>query len=151
MFPLNLPAYDYKIKSEGLKPRIFDPIRKKYVLLTPEEWVRQHFINYLFTKKKYPLSLMKIEGGLKYNNQNKRSDIVVYNNQGKAVVLVECKAPDVKITADAFEQAARYNQQLKVDYIIVTNGIGHYCSSIDYEKGSFDFLEDVPGFDKLIV
>jgi hypothetical protein len=146
MVPLNLPSYDYKIKKEGSKVLIFDPIRKKYVVLTPEEWVRQHFINFLFIEKKYPLSLMKIEGGLKYNNQNKRSDIVIYNTLGKPSVLVECKAPDVNITSDVFEQASRYNQQLKVEYIIITNGLGHYCSSIDYKEGTFAFLQEIPEY-----
>lgn len=149
MIPLNLPAFDHKIKREGPRTQIFDPIRRKYVVLTPEEWVRQHFINYLKVEKNYPYSLMKIEGGLKFNHQNKRSDILVYNLKGQPAILVECKAPEVKVTAAVFEQAARYNQQLKVDYIIVTNGIGHYCSSINYLEGSFTFLEEIPEFDKL--
>jgi hypothetical protein len=146
MIALNLPEFKYTLQKDGDKIRIFDRIRKKYVVLTPEEWVRQHFINFLHTEKKYPLSLMKIESGIKYNNQFKRTDIVVYNNEGRPLVLVECKAPEINITADVFEQAARYNQNLKVDYIIVTNGLGHYCSSIDYKTNTFAFLKEIPEY-----
>ena len=119
---LNLPAYQYKIKTDGQRKQIFDRIRKKYVALTPEEWVRQHFINFLIEQKKYPESLMMVEMKLKYNRQQKRGDIVIYNNLGKPCVIVECKSPEIKITQDVFDQAARYNMTLKVEYLLVTNG-----------------------------
>ncbi len=146
MIQLNLPAYDYKIKKDGQRTQIFDKIRKKFVALTAEEWVRQHFINFLFIEKQYPLSLMKIEKGLKYNNQQKRTDIVIYNNKGLPSVIVECKAPGVKISADVFEQIARYNMQLKVALLIVTNGMDHYCCIIDYNTNSFTFIKEIPGY-----
>jgi hypothetical protein len=149
MIPLNLPAFEYKIKGEGSKSSIFDPIRRKYVALTPEEWVRQHFINFLHKEKAYPYSLMKVEGGLKYNSQAKRADIVIFNTSGIASVVVECKAPEVKINTEVFEQAARYNMELKAKYIIVTNGIGHYCCSMDYVLGAFAFLDNIPDFSAL--
>ncbi|HET6245250.1 MAG: type I restriction enzyme HsdR N-terminal domain-containing protein [Bacteroidetes bacterium] len=148
MIELNLPVYDYKIKKDGQRSQIFDKIRKKFVVLTPEEWVRQHFINFLSIEKNYPLSLMKIEKGLKYNNQIKRTDIVIYNNMGLPSVIVECKAPEVKINAAVFEQIARYNMQLKVDILIVTNGMDHYCCYIDYTTNSFTFIKEIPGYNE---
>ena len=107
------------MKSEGEKTYIFDVVRKKYLLLTPEEWVRQNFIHYLNKEKKYPLGLMGVEQMVKYNSLKTRADIVMYNTEGKANIIVECKAPDVKITQDTFNQIAKYNSQLKVKYLLV--------------------------------
>jgi type I site-specific restriction endonuclease len=144
MNSLNLPTFDYKIKSLGQRTQIFDRIRRKYVMLTPEEWVRQHVVNYLNEVKKYPLSLMKTETGLKYNTQQKRTDVVVYNISGSPQILVECKAPEISIKQDTFEQAARYNSTLKAEYIFISNGINHYCCKINHEEGNYSFLSELP-------
>jgi type I site-specific restriction endonuclease len=146
MLELNLPPYDYKLKKNDDKLYIFDVLRKKYVFLTPEEWVRQHFIHFLMNKYGYPKSLMKAEGGLKYNNLPKRTDLVVYDRQGKPYIVVECKDTLVKITQATFEQAAHYNFILKAPYLIVVNGLSYHCCYIDHAKQSFQFLEDIPYF-----
>lgn len=143
---LSLPIYKLKMKSEGEKTYIFDVVRKKYLLLTPEEWVRQNFIHYLNKEKKYPLGLMGVEQMVKYNSLKTRADIVMYNTEGKANIIVECKAPDVKITQDTFNQIAKYNSQLKVKYLLVTNGMNHYCCEMNYEKNEIVFLEEVPTY-----
>ncbi len=134
------------MKSEGEKTYIFDVVRKKYLLLTPEEWVRQNFIHYLNKEKKYPLGLMGVEQMVKYNSLKTRADIVMYNTEGKANIIVECKAPDVKITQDTFNQIAKYNSQLKVKYLMVTNGMNHYCCKMDYESNRITFLEEIPSY-----
>ena len=143
---LSLPIYKLKMKSDGEKTYIFDVVRKKYLLLTPEEWVRQNFIHYLNKEKKYPLGLMGVEQMVKYNSLKTRADIVMYNTEGKANIIVECKAPDVKITQDTFNQIAKYNSQLKVKYLLVTNGMNHYCCEMNYEKNEIVFLEEVPTY-----
>lgn len=134
------------MKSEGEKTYIFDVVRKKYLLLNPEEWVRQNFIHYLNKEKKYPLGLMGVEQMVKYNSLKTRADIVMYNTEGKANIIVECKAPDVKITQDTFNQIAKYNSQLKVKYLLVTNGMNHYCCKMDYESNRVTFLEEIPSY-----
>ena len=134
------------MKSDGEKTYIFDVVRKKYLLITPEEWVRQNFIHYLNKEKKYPLGLMGVEQMVKYNSLKTRADIVMYNTEGKANIIVECKAPDVKITQDTFNQIAKYNSQLKVKYLLVTNGMNHYCCKMDYESNRITFLEEIPSY-----
>lgn len=134
------------MKSDGEKTYIFDVVRKKYLLLTAEEWVRQNFIHYLNKEKKYPLGLMGVEQMVKYNSLKTRADIVMYNTEGKANIIVECKAPDVKITQDTFNQIAKYNSQLKVKYLLVTNGMNHYCCKMDYESNRITFLEEIPSY-----
>lgn len=146
MKTLNLPSYAYKIEEKTEKNTIFDIIRKKHVILTPEEWVRQHFVNYLIAHLQYPKTLISIEGGLQYNRMQKRSDIVVYNREGTPFMLVECKAPEVKISQKIFEQVAMYNQTLKANYIVVTNGMEIYCCHIDHETASFQFVNELPIF-----
>ena len=146
MEKLNLPQYPIKIKEEGGKQYIFDPIRKKYLVLQPEEWVRQNFIQFLIQEKQYPASLIEIEKGLKLNELTKRADIVVSDNYGKPSVLIECKAPKVKINQEVFEQIARYNNVFKVPFLIVTNGLDHYCAKIDFKSNSFEFLEEIPDY-----
>ena len=126
--------------------QIFDEVRKRYLKLTPEEWVRQNFIQYLNQEKKYPLGLMGVEKMVKYNNLKTRSDIVLYNTDGKANIIVECKSPDVHITQDTFYQIAKYNSKLKVKYLVVTNGMKHYCCKMDYENNNIEFLEEIPNF-----
>ncbi len=126
--------------------QIFDEVRKKYLKLTPEEWVRQNFIQYLNKEKKYPMGLMGVEKMVKYNNLKTRADIVLYNTEGKANIIVECKSPDVKITQDTFNQIAKYNSQLKVKYLLVTNGMKHYCCKMDYKTDQIVFLEEIPNY-----
>jgi len=147
---LNLPTYPFNIKSEGGRNLILDLIRRKYVALTPEEWVRQNFIQYLNKEKSYPLSLMSVETGFVLYEVNKRSDILIHNRQGNAIALVECKAPEVKITRDAFEQIVRYNLKYELNILMVTNGLQHYCSRVNHIDHSFEFLKEVPNFDQLI-
>lgn len=149
MQKLNLPAYNIKIKNEGEKTFVFDPFRKKLVVLTPEEWVRQHFLNFLTTEKNYPASLIAVEKSLKVNNLEKRTDIVLYNKMHQPHLIVECKAPDITITQAVFEQVARYNITLKTPYLIVTNGISHYCCKINFTDNSFQFIENIPDFQSL--
>ncbi|MAX05145.1 MAG: restriction endonuclease subunit R [Flavobacteriales bacterium] len=146
-FPkLNLPNVVLKTKLVEGTTQVFDVVRKKYFKLTLEEWVRQHFIHYLNQDKNYPLGLMGVEKMIKYNNLKTRADIVIYNINREPSMLVECKAPDIKITQDAFDQIARYNFSLRVRYLVVTNGIQHFCCSMDYEKPMISFLEDIPSY-----
>jgi len=149
MGPLNLPEYSFKIRSEGNKEKIFDPIRKKYVHLTPEEWVRQNFIQYLIIDRAYPASLISVELFFKVNRLGKRSDIVVYNNAGNPVVIVECKSPNVNIGQDTFDQIAKYNINFKVNYLIVTNGLKHYCCKYDHDKIQYAFMAEIPLYNDL--
>ena|SRR5690606_17676834 len=142
--PLNLPAYPSKITQKLGKFFIFDELRRKHLVLTPEEWVRQHWIHYLHTHKNYPKSLMKIEGGLKFNELQRRSDLLVYNNKGEKILLAEFKAPTVKITENTFRQIANYNSIHKIPLLLVSNGIKHYYCKIDFALGTFDFLAELP-------
>jgi len=146
MYKLNLPQFDYKLKKADGKVWIFDGIRKKFIVLTPEEWVRQHFIHYLIADKKYPRSLIKVEGGLLYNALQKRTDIVVYSRQGKPWMIVECKSPTLKVSAATLSQVSVYNSTLKADFISVTNGLIHLCARIDWDKRATTLLEDTPPF-----
>jgi hypothetical protein len=131
---LDFPVFDFKIKGVEGQEKIFDPVRKKYVALTPEEWVRQHAIAYLHTQLGYPFGLMAVEKKLVYNQLVKRADIVAYNNSGKPLMIVECKSYEVKMSQDVFHQILRYNLKLKVKVILVTNGIVHHCCRFDGEK-----------------
>ena len=144
MEQLNLPTYKFKLKKEGEIIKIFDGIRKKYVVLTPEEWVRQNFLEYLIQEKKFPASLIAVEAGLKYNQLQKRADVLVYDKSGNPFLMVECKASSVKITQDTFDQIARYNIVFKVKYLVVTNGLNHFCCVMDYTDNSYKYLETIP-------
>mgnify|MGYP000454050421 CR=1 FL=1 len=146
MQKLNLPSYTFKLKSNEKHTLIFDNLRKKYLVLTPEEWVRQHYVQYLVLEKKYPVSLIALEKQLTINNLKKRTDIVVYNKDGQPEIVVECKAPHIKISQDTFDQIARYNLQLKAKYLIVTNGLEHYYCSMDFENGNYQFLKEIPNY-----
>lgn len=146
MESLNLPTYSFNLKLIEQRKYIFDFIRKKYVILTPEEWVRQNFLKYLVEEKKYPASLIFVEMEFKLNTLSKRCDAVVFNRNGEPKVIVECKASSVKIDKLVFEQIARYNMQLKVDYLIVTNGLKHFCCKIDFENQSYAFLKEIPDY-----
>ena len=143
---LNLPNATLKTKLVGGTTQVFDAVRKKYLVLTPEEWVRQHFIHYLNSEKKYPLGLMGVEQMVKYNEQSTRADIVLYTSEGNPNMIVECKAPKVKITQDTFNQIAKYNFKLRVDFLVVTNGMQHFCCAMDYENNKITFLEEIPHF-----
>ncbi len=150
MQELNLPNFDFKTRTNNKgKIEIFDNIRKKYITLTPEENVRQHFIQYLINYKSFPSSLMAVEKGLKVNHRHKRTDIVQYNTSGRAILIIECKAPNIKIDENTFSQAAMYNMEMKVDYLIMTNGINHYCGKIDYSKQNINYLPDIPNYNEL--
>ena len=147
MKKLNLPEFPAKVKQVDGKVMIFDIIRKKHVQLTPEEWVRQNFINFLINFLDYPKSLIKVESGLRYNRLLKRSDILVFNRDAEPLLLVECKSPDSKITQNVVDQAAVYNRSLKAGYLLVTNGIQHLCWKIS-ENGN-QLLEEIPRYDDL--
>lgn len=146
MQPLNLPTYKFRIKSNENKFAIFDMIRKKYVVLTPEEWVRQHFISYLIEEKNYPISLIAVEKKLSINNLTKRTDILVFNTLGNPEIIVECKAPSIKITQDTFDQIARYNLKLNANYLIVSNGLDHFFCKMDTKNERYIFLENIPNY-----
>ena len=150
MLQLNLPIFQPKLKKTDGELYIFDQIRKKYLILTPEEWVRQNFLNYLIYHKGYPLSLMENEAIIKLNNMTRRCDTVVYNNKLKPLVIVEYKRPDVTIDQQVFDQIVRYNIVLRVDYLIVSNGLEHFCCKMDYETQKYSFLSVVPEYGELI-
>lgn len=146
---LNLPNYPFKISQRDSLIYIFDEIRKKHLVLTPEEWVRQHFIQFLVKERDFPTALLQIEGGLKLNQTQKRNDILVFNRNGQKLMVIECKAPKVKITQAVFDQAARYNSVHKTPWIAVTNGLQHYYAKIDHQNQSFAFIEDCPFYSNL--
>ena len=146
MIKLNLPTYNFKLKSKENKTLIFDKLRKKYMVLTPEEWVRQHFVHFLIDKKNYPTSLIALEKQLTINNRKKRTDILVFNTEGTPEIIVECKAPTIKITQDTFDQIARYNLKLKANFLIVTNGLVHFYCKMDFENETYIFLKEIPDY-----
>jgi len=146
MEKLNLPEYALKTRRTDGVQQIWDPVRKKYLVLTPEEWVRQNFLMFLIKELGYPLTLMKHEGGVKYNGRQKRTDILAYDSYGDPVLLVECKASYVKIDSAVFEQAAIYNKQLKAKYLAVTNGLQHFCCQQDFSSGKIHFFEELPHY-----
>jgi hypothetical protein len=150
MEELNLPSYELKLKVVDGKIFVFDIVRKRYVVLTPEERVRQMILVFLIKDKEYPKSLLAVEKKIVLNTLTKRCDIVVYDKQGEALMIVECKAPNIDITQEAFDQVARYNMKLKVKYLLVTNGLKHYCCFIDFEKSNYFFLEEIPEYYKMI-
>jgi hypothetical protein len=149
MLLLNLPSYHPKVFLKKGKYFIFDPIRLKRVALTPEEWVRQHFVNYLITEKQYPKDLIANEVAISLNSLSKRCDTVVYNRFLEPLAIIEYKAPTVSITQEVFEQIARYNITLRVKYLIVSNGLKHYCCAIDYIKQTCHYLEEIPDYHTL--
>ena len=148
MLPLNFPDYNFRFKNSENNIFIFDVIRKKFVVLQPEEWVRQHAVNYLINEKKYPKSLVNVEKQLTVNNMSKRYDIVVFHTTGKINLLIECKAPQITIDQKTFDQIARYNLQLEADYLMVTNGLNHFYCKMDYDSEKYMFLRDIPEFSR---
>jgi len=151
MRKLNLPAYEFRYKTEGEMHFVLDVYRKRFVKLTPEEEVRQRFARYLVEEKGYPASLIMTEYSLKLNKLSRRCDILVHKPAGHPALLVECKAPEVKISQASFDQVARYNLAFKVSYLIVTNGLKHYCCQIDFETEKITFLKEIPAYESLIV
>ena len=149
MLALNLPRYAVKVTEKDGKRSILDIVRRKYVALTPEEWVRQHFVNYLITEKIYPKELLANEVNIKLNGTSKRCDTVVYNRFLVPLMIVEYKAPSVEITSAVFDQIVRYNMVLHVTYLTVSNGIRHFCCKIDYDKQCYTFLEAIPEYSML--
>ncbi|MDG2151515.1 MAG: type I restriction enzyme HsdR N-terminal domain-containing protein [Polaribacter sp.] len=146
MQKLNLPTYNFKLKSNQNKTLIFDKLRKKYLVLTPEEWVRQHFVQFLIDEKKYPTSLIALEKQLTFNNLKKRSDILIFDKKGNHEIIVECKAPTIKITQDTFDQIARYNLKLKAKFLVVTNGLEHFYCKMDFKNKTYIFLKEIPNY-----
>ncbi len=146
MQQLNFPAYSFRFKNSENKAYIFDEIRKKFVVLQPEEWVRQHTVQWLLQEKGFPKSLINIEKELKVNGLRKRYDIVVYRPDGSISLLVECKAPSIKIDQQTFDQIARYNMVLKGELLMVTNGLSHFFCEMDYENEKYVFLRDIPSY-----
>lgn len=141
---LNFPAFEFRIEKSGDKLMIFDHVRKKWVSLTPEEWVRQHMVRYLIDFKAYPRSLIRVESGLKYDKLSKRSDVLVYDQSGAPFLVVECKAPDAALDNKVIHQAAVYSKALKVKYVGISNGLRHYCWAVDHENETSSILSDFP-------
>lgn len=146
---LNLPAYDFTIRQIDGKAMIFDPVRQKYVRLTPEEWVRQHFVQYLVQEQGVPQALVAVETGFVYQGMQRRADVVVYDRQGRPLMMVECKAPEVEVGQDVFDQVARYNKVVQARYLVVTNGLVHYCCALDRARHTYRFLEALPRYEAL--
>ena len=149
MKALNLPEYKFTFKEEDKKTKIFDFIRKKYLVLTPEEWVRQHVVKFLIEERNFPAGLIALERGLKLNGLQKRTDILAYSKKGNPILMVECKAPEVKINQAVFDQIGRYNITFKLPYLVVTNGLQHYCAKIDFTEKRFSFLKEIPYYNEL--
>ncbi|MCP4976388.1 MAG: type I restriction enzyme HsdR N-terminal domain-containing protein [Maribacter sp.] len=148
MQQLNFPAYDFRFKNSKNKVHIFDTIRKKFVILQPEEWVRQNVVQFLIHEKNYPKSLINVEKQLTVNSMKKRYDIVVFDPYGNITVLVECKSPKITITQQTFDQIASYNMQIKAEFLMVTNGLKHFYCKLDYGKEKYTFLEQIPDFSR---
>ena len=146
MTALNLPPFEHQLQHRAGKVAIFDSIRRKYVALTPEEWVRQHFVHYLIDQLAYPKALISVETGLRYNQLARRSDVLVHDRDGAPFMVVECKAPTVRLSSRAFEQVAVYGQSLRARYLTVTNGLDHYCCRMDYATGTYAFQAALPEF-----
>jgi hypothetical protein len=150
MQTLNLPVAELRIRTNGDKQEVFDSVRKLFVALTPEEWVRQHFIHYLAVHRNVPRSLIAVEASLRVNRLKKRSDIVVYGKEGNPCLIVECKAPEVAVTQAVFDQVAIYNMALKVPFLAVTNGLVHFACHIDHASGTILFLKEIPVYKDLV-
>lgn len=144
MQKLNFPEYSFRFKNSENKVLIFDEIRKKFVVLTPEEWVRQHVIKFLLQEKKYPKSYINVEKNIKINGLTKRYDVVIFNPDGSIFLLVECKAPEVSITQNVFDQIARYNLKLNAQHLMVTNGLNNYFCQMDFLNEKYIFLKELP-------
>lgn len=147
MQKLNFSDYSFRFKNSENKVSVFDEIRKKFIVLTPEEWVRIHVVQFLIQEKNYPKSLINVEKLIRINTISKRYDIVVYQPNGEIFLLIECKKPDVSINQFVFDQIARYNLTLKAKYLMVTNGLNHYFCQMDFEQERYVFLKDIPDYE----
>lgn len=147
MKKLNFPSYSFRFKNRENKTLIFDEIRKKFVVLNPEEWVRQHCVKFLLNEKKIPSSLVNVEKQLELNKLKKRYDIVAFRPNGKIFLIVECKSPEVAITQKTFDQIARYNLALDAEYLMITNGIQHFVCMMDFDNKTYRFLREIPTFE----
>ncbi len=147
---LNFPTYELKLRIENNKHQVFDILRKKWVVLTPEEWVRQHLIHFLKEDKNYPVGLMASEMYLPMNGMRKRTDLTVFNRKGEPILIAECKRPTVKINQKTFDQIAGYNWELRVPYLILTNGLEHFCCTFDLDSKEYSFSVEFPDYDKLL-
>lgn len=147
MQKLNFSDYSFRFKNSENKVSVFDEIRKKFIVLTPEEWVRIHVVQFLIQEKNYPKSLINVEKLIRINTISKRYDIVVYQPNGEIFLLIECKKPDVSINQFVFDQIARYNLTLKAKYLMVTNGLNHYFCQMDFEQERYIFLKDIPDYE----
>jgi type I site-specific restriction endonuclease len=150
MLQLNLPSYSFRIKIQNDKQFIFDNQRKKFVTLTPEEWVRQNFIRFLIEEKDYPASFIAVEKLVEVNGMRKRCDAIVYNSNFEPIMIVEFKAPQVSLIQKTFDQAAIYNSKLKVNYLIISNGLDHFSCMVDTENCRYNFLQTIPSYNSII-
>lgn len=144
MQQLNFSKYSFRFKNSENKVLIFDEIRKKFIILTPEEWVRQHVIHHLLYELNYPKSHINVEKLIKFNGLTKRYDVVVFQSNGEILILIECKAPSIAISQATFDQIARYNLVLHANFLMVTNGLNHYFCQMDFENEKYLFLKDLP-------
>lgn len=150
MTRLNLPPFEIKLRGTKAQPQIFDILRKKYIALTPEEWVRQHFVHFLVEHKGYPAALMANEIQLKVGEKTLRADSVLYSRDLKPRMIIEYKAPHIPITQKVFDQISIYNMLLHVDYLVVSNGLQHYICKMDYNDKKYLFIEDIPDYEELL-
>ncbi|WP_405415351.1 type I restriction enzyme HsdR N-terminal domain-containing protein [Maribacter sp. Asnod1-A12] len=148
MQPLNFPSYTFRVKNSENRTLIFDVIRKKFLVLTPEEWVRQHVVQFLIQEKKYPMSHINVEKQITLNGLKKRYDVVVFKPNGQLHILVECKAPEVSISQMTFDQIAQYNFKLNATYLMVTNGLSHYYCQTDLIAEKYEFMKEIPDFSR---
>lgn len=149
MIQLNFPPADLRIRQQNDRMEVFDPLRRKFVQLTDEEWVRQNLINYLATDRKVPMTMMASERGLLVNKMPKRFDLLIFSSNGSPIMIVECKAPHVAVNEEVFYQAARYNITLQVEYLLITNGLEHHCIHVNYKTGETQFLKEIPLYNDL--
>ena len=149
MQKLNFPGYQFRFQQQGKQVRIFDIVRKKYVTLTPEEWVRQHVLHFLIGEKQVPAGLIGVESEIRLFHTRKRFDVAVFDHSGKAVLAVECKAPSIPVTQEVVDQLVRYNLILKVKFLMLTNGLTHLFCKIDQVSGNIKIIEDLPDYSNL--
>ena len=151
MTTLNLPPYSVRLAGTPERPTIFDVLRRRYVVLTPEEWVRQHFVHFLISEKSYPQTLLANEVRLTVGEKTLRADTVAYDRELKPRMIVEYKAPTIQLTQKVMEQVLAYHLVLHVDFLIVSNGLEHYCCHMNYEQGTYEFLTEIPTYDEVIM
>ena len=149
MYELNLPKYEIQLRGTREKPEIFDFLRRRYVKLTPEEWVRQHFVHWLVEHKGYPKGLLGNEIELQVGEKKLRCDSILYDSNAHPVMIIEYKAPTIALSQKVFDQISAYNLLLHVDYLMMSNGIEHYCCQMDYERNCYYFLQDIPDYEKI--